>query len=182
MNSLFKWLTILSTLVAICVFLFSIVSPFYNWSIMAIEGEGASYWSYRANFWVLTFGVRSSQSWFFNYWFSASNQYNFIGQEISWVPISIFVVQGLTLVFACASLLINRRIIRSLPVGASSTVLALMFYWGYRLSSFNNFGEGYELGYYLVARSIALFALALALNEVRLRYLQPKAKIPSNFS
>jgi hypothetical protein len=178
LNKLFKWLTILSTLIALFVFLFSVVSSFYDWSFTLLETSSATYWSYRANYYFLSLGIHSWQYAFFNYWFNANNQgeIGFLG--MSWIPLAMFVMQLLTLCFGCASLVINKRIIRSVPVGSSLAVLALMFYVGYRLSSSNNNGAGYQLGYYLVYPSLVLFALAFALNEVRARYLQSKESKP----
>jgi hypothetical protein len=73
-NRLFEWLRILSTSSALFVFLFSIVSPFYNWSLTALETSTATYWSYRANHLFFSLGSHSWQYWFFNYWFDANHQ------------------------------------------------------------------------------------------------------------
>jgi len=180
LNRLFKWLAILSTVFALLVFLFSIVNPFYSWAIFSLSSAGATFWSYRANQWLFadTLGGVGSYSvhlWFFNYWFNASHYdpYYFWNVGISWIPIALFVMQSLTLAFGCASLAFDRRIIRCLPVCTSLTVLGLMLYWGYT-RALDNFGEAYQLGYYLVYPSLALFALALALTAVHARYLQPK--------
>ena len=174
LNRLFKWLAILSTLIALSVFLFSIVSSFYGWGFTLLEASGATYWSYRANFFFSSLAFHSWQYMFFNYWFNSINQgqIGFLG--MSWIPLAIFVMQALTLAFGCASLAINRIIIRFVPVCSSSTVLALMSYVGYRLSSSNNSGVGYQLGYYLVYPSVAMFALALALTVVRTQACNPK--------
>jgi hypothetical protein len=191
LNRLFKWLAILSTLIALVVFLFSIVNPFYSWALIGLASEGATYWSYRGNQWFVPdtlggVGSHNWQFWFSNYWFNASNQYDPMGfwnLGISGIPISLFVMQILTLAFGCASIVIDRRVIQCLPVCTSLTVLGLMFYMGYRLSSFNNFGQEYELGYYLVYPSVALFALAFVLTAVRTKYLRPKEpKTNYNFS
>jgi hypothetical protein len=182
-SEVFKWLAILSTLIALSVFLFSIVSSFYDWGFTLLEASGATYWSYRANFFFFSLGIHSWQYMFFDYWFNSNNQgqIGFLG--MSWIPLTIFVMQALTLAFGCASLVINRRIIRFVPVCSSLTVLALISYVGYRLSRSNNSGVGYQLGYYLVYPSVVLFALAFALDEVRVRYLQSKEpKTTSNFS
>jgi len=50
LNRLFEWLRILSTPIALFVFLFSVVSPFYNWSFSFLETSAATYWSYRVNY------------------------------------------------------------------------------------------------------------------------------------
>ena len=169
LNRLFEWLEIFSTLIALFVFLFSVVSPFYNWSFTVLESSAATYWSYRANYFLFTLGTHSWQFWFSNYWFDANHQSQIGFLGMSWIPLAMFVLEALTLAFGCLSLVINRRIFRSVPVCSSLTVLALMSYVGYRLSSSNNSGAGYQLGYYLVYPSVALFAFAFVLTEVRAR-------------
>jgi hypothetical protein len=156
-------------LIALFVFLFSVVYPFYNWSLAALETSSATYWSYRANYFSFTLGIHSRQSWFFNYWFDP----NSLAMDwMPWIPLAMFVMQALTLALGCASLAITRRIILSIPVCSSLTVLVLMSLVGYGLASSNNNGAGYQLGYYLVYPSLALFAFAFVFAEVRTRYLQ----------
>jgi len=162
LNRLFKWLMILSTLIALFVFLFSVLSPFYHISLSGFEYWDGTYWSYKADHTIVLYARSSSQSWFFDYWFDANNLSYISGLWISWVPLAIFVVQALTLAFGCASFVTNRRIISSVPVCLSLTVLALMSYVGSRLSP--NYVGGYQLGYYLVYPSVALFALAFVLR------------------
>jgi hypothetical protein len=172
LNRLFKWLAILSTLIALFVFLLSVVSPFYNWESAFLEPSGGTFWSYKANYSSDISGIFSeSQSWFLNYWFNANSL------EMGWtpwIPLVLVAMQALISAFGCASLAINRRIIRSVPVCSSLTALVLMSLVGYGLASSNGWGAGYQLGYYLVYPSVALFAIALALTEVRVRYLQSR--------
>jgi hypothetical protein len=173
LSKLLKWLTILSTLIALFVFLFSTVSPFYRVLQLTLAGGVTSnYWSYKIDYTHVFLKVTSSQSWFFDYWL---NNYILSSLGILWIPPVVFVMQALTLGFGSASLATNWRIIRSVPVCASLTVLALTFYAGYRMPDANFWGEGsYQLGYYLVYPSVALFTLAFALAEVRARHLQSK--------
>jgi len=161
---------ILSTLIALFVFLLSVVYPFYNWGFSFLETSGGTFWSYKANYSFLNVGIFSEgQSWFLNYWFNANSLE--MGW-MPWIPLVLFAMQALTLAFGCASLAINRRIILSIPVCSSLIALVLMSLVGYGLASSNSNGTGYQLGYYLVYPSVALFAIALALTEVRVRYLQ----------
>jgi hypothetical protein len=176
LNKLFKWLAMLSTLIALFVFLFSIISPFYNCLFTSFPSamvDEATYWSYRADmlFNLPYFSTTDTHFWFFNYWFDANNQGIIGSLGMLWIPLAMFVMQVLTLAFGCASLVIKRRTIRSVPICSSLIVLALMSYVGYRLST--HISEGaYQLGYYLVYPSIILFAFAFVLSEVRARYLQ----------
>lgn len=168
LNRQFESLKILLTLVAVFVFLFSVVSPYYHITFGGIETSDATYWSYKAYYSAFTLGFISSQSWGFDYWFDANNLSFIGGLWMSWIPLTMFVIQTLTLAFGCVSLAINRRIILSVPVCLSLTVLALMSYVGYRLSS-ANYGGGYQLGYYVVYPSVVLFAFAFVLTEERAR-------------
>ena len=161
----FEWLRILSTLIAFFVFLFSIVFSFYHITFGSLEYSDATYWSYKADHFLFVLKPVSSQSWFFHYWFGDNNPSYIIGSWVSWILLAMFAIQILTLAFGAASLVIDRRIILSVPLCLSLTVLAMMFYVGYRLSSFN-YGGGYQLGYYLVFPSVAMFVSAFALNEV----------------
>ncbi len=156
----------LSTLIALFVFLFSIIAPYYHW-IGGLEISEQTYWSYKADY--LSYGLvlpnrRASQSWFLDYWFG--NQGLLEGLGITWVPLTMFVIQALTLAFGCLSLANKRRIIQPIPFCLSLTVLALMCYVGYRLIGTLYVGGGYQLGYYLVYPSVVLFAFAFALAEV----------------
>ena len=176
LNRLFKWLTIFSTLVALFVFLLSIVSPFYGWSPILIGGASATYWSYRADYFSgsLPPPMNSWQYWFLNYWFNANSIELPSARWIPWIPLALFVMQALTLAFGSASLVANRKTILSVPICSSLTALALMSLMSYELASSANNGAGYQVGYYLGYPSLALFALAFALNEVRAGYFQSK--------
>jgi hypothetical protein len=160
-------LKILLALIAIFVFLFSVVSPYYHITIHGLEDSSQTYWSYKANYSAFTTTFISGQSWGFDYWFDTDNLSFIGGLWMSWIPLTMFVIQILTLAFGCATLAINRRIILSIPLCLSLTVLALMSYVGYRLSSALRVEGEYQLGYYLVYPSVALFAIAFILTEKR---------------
>ena len=165
LNRQFESLKILLTLIAIFVFLFSVVSPYYHITINGLEDSWQTYWSYKAYYSAFTTKFFSSQSWGFDYWLDTDNLSFIGGIWMSWIPLTMFVIQILTLAFGCVSLATNRRIILSIPLCFSLTVLALMSYVGYRLSS-ALFVEGeYQLGYYFVFPSVILFAFAFVLTE-----------------
>jgi hypothetical protein len=168
-----EWLKILSTLIALFLFLFSVVYPFYHISISGMEYWGVTYWSYKADITQVTRISFSSQSWFFGYW-SKANIFYIDGPWTSWILLTMFVIQTLALAFGCASLVTNRRIILFVPVCLSLTVLALMSYVGCRLTSYygysSQYGGGYQQGYYLVIPSVVLFASAFGLAEISARY------------
>jgi hypothetical protein len=150
-------------------FLFSVVYPFYFMSMHSMEYWGVTYWSYKADVTEVTISRFSSQSWFFGYW-SNANIFYIDGPWTSWILLAMFVIQTVALAFGCASLVANRRIILFVPVCLSLTVLALMSYVGYRLTSYYGYSSyyagGYQLGYYLVYPSLAMFLFAFLLNEV----------------
>lgn len=172
LNRRFESLTILATLLALVVFLFSMVSPFYHITFGGIDIIDQTYWSYKAYYSGFTLIFVSHWSWFFDYWFDIDNLSFIGGLSMSWIPLTMFVTQALTLAFGCLSLAIKRRITLSVSLCLSLTALALMSYVGYRLSSaFDDVGDvsQYQLGYYLVIPSVILFALAFVLNEERTR-------------
>jgi hypothetical protein len=106
----------------------------------------------------------SSRYWFSDYWFSSLP---FVGLSIPWILISMFAVQLLTLVLGLASIRFDRRDLLLPPFLLSSTVAVLMTYTGERISGDVEAISGqYQVGYYLVYPSIAMFLFALLLNEV----------------
>jgi hypothetical protein len=123
------------------------------------------YWSFKFDY-VSTYGGSHSviisyvsSYWFFDYWFS-KNEFSY-GFSRSWMPVALFAVQALALAFGIASIYFKRRAMLAAPVCLSVAVLALMSYAGEIFPS----GE-YQLGYYLVFPSLALFLSAFMLNEV----------------
>jgi hypothetical protein len=172
LNRRFESLKILVTLIALVVFLFSMLFPFYHIEFGGIEIIDQTFWSYRSYYSTFTMIFISRWSWFFNYWFDIDNLSFVGGLSMSWIPLTMFLMQALTLAFGCVSIVIKRRITLSVPLCLSSTVLALMSYVGYRLSSaFNDVFDvsQYQLGYYLVISSVVLFAFAFVLDEERTR-------------
>jgi energy-coupling factor transporter transmembrane protein EcfT len=96
-----------------------------------------------------------------------------LGLGIPWIFISLFTVQVLTLVFGIFFIVYKRRILSLGPIVFSIAVLALMNYTGERANEVASTGllgtysvKEYQLGYYLVYYSLAMFLFALILNEV----------------
>jgi hypothetical protein len=124
-------------------------------------GSSTYYWSYGSDYhYSINFHFGSSQYWFSNYWFSP---YLDVGLRIPWILVSMFTIQALTLLFGVASMIFNRRILSFAPVLLSLLTIALMVYTDMIEEIY--FGE-YQLGYYLVYPSVAMFIFAFLLNEV----------------
>jgi hypothetical protein len=155
------------TIVGCLLFVFSFIYPFYYVS-SEFGGTGARthYWSFEDNqYWSADLiGSGSSHLWFFNYWFNPNLS---VGVRISWMLISLFIVQVLTLVFGVAFIVCNKRALSFVPILLSIIVLSLMTYTATVISRNGLFfSNQYQLGYYLVYPSVALFVFAFALNEV----------------
>jgi hypothetical protein len=157
-NVLKKVLTILGCLL----FLFSIVSPFYTISMITLAGGSSTqYWSYESDYhYGITAIFGSRQTWFSDYWFSP---YLDVGLRIPWILVSMFTIQALALFFGVASIIFNRRMLSFAPVLLTLLTITLMVYTGIVEEIYS--GE-YQLGFYLVFPSLALFLSAFILNEV----------------
>jgi predicted membrane protein len=95
---------------------------------------------------------------------------------MTWVLISLFMVQILTLVCGVVFTISNRRIVSFEPLLLSIATLLLMTYTGERMSEVlkeayqhTSISSQYQLGYYLVYPSVVMFVFAFLLNEVRSR-------------
>ena len=165
----------LCTILGCIVFLFSIILPFYYRLPIT---HGGPVWTYYWSFKAVASGWPGAimnikqpliwPFWFFNYWFSE----NVFSQWVSLIPLAMFIVQALVLTLGIASIHFKRRVMLAAPVCLSVAVIALMLYTSEILS----IGEGdYQLGYYLVFPSLALFLSAFILNEVT---KNNKPKIP----
>jgi hypothetical protein len=128
-------------------------------------------WSFKAVLYHALAGLHVIPYWFFNYWFSE----NWVSLATSWISLAIFAVQALVLAFGIASIHFKRRVILAAPICFSVAVMALMLYIGEILS----YGV-YQLGYYLVFPSLALFLFAFILNEVTKK--QTKDSYQSEYS
>jgi len=146
-------------------FLFSFVSPFYYGQPSDFSGYGGPfyYWSYEV---AREFAQHSNQYRFSNFWFSSYDVVGVVALGIPWVLISLFAVQVLTLVFGVAFIVSKRRILSFEPIMLSTVVLVLMVYAAKVISGFfYTSSSQYQLGYYLVYPSIAMFLFAFLLNE-----------------
>jgi hypothetical protein len=117
-------------------------------------------------------GLHVIPYWFFNYWFSE----NWVSLAVSWIPLAMFIVQALVLAFGIASIHSKRTVMLAAPVCLSVVVLALMLYIGETLPYRDSFEE-YQLGYYLVFPSLALFLSAFILNEVAKKQQTPDSRL-----
>lgn len=149
------------TILGCLIFLISFISPFYTISMKTLAGGSSTYyWSYVSDYhYSIDFHFGSSQYWFSNYWFSP---YLDVGLRIPWILVSMFTIQALTLLFGVASMIFNRRMLSFAPVLLSLSTIALMVYTDMIEEIY--FGE-YQLGYYLVYPSVAMFIFAFLLNE-----------------
>jgi hypothetical protein len=92
-NRLYELLRKLSILVALSLFVFSVIYPFYHITFGGLEVTWANYWSYRAEHTLPTGGYPPSQFWFSDYWFIAHVLYI----DAYWIPFPMFISQALTL-------------------------------------------------------------------------------------
>ena len=149
------------------VFVFSFISPFYFIS-SEFGGTGSSthYWSFKSDYYYSMDlrGSGSSHLWFSSYWFTHSLAG---GIGIPWVLVSLFTVQVLTLVFGVVFIFSSRRTLSFEPIIFSIAALVLMTSTAKVITNGNFLlVSQYQLGYYLVYPSVALFVCAFALNEV----------------
>jgi len=159
-KKLFAFLKALPTILGCLVLLVSIILPFYYLDTFTIDGPyRVTYWSFKADSFVFTTRFISQHFLFFNYWF----YYALVGQAMSWILLPMFIFQLLTLTLGVASFFVNNRIILIAPFFMCLAVLSLM-------SLSKGLLEGtYQLGYYLVFPSLALFLYSFLLNEVTRR-------------
>jgi uncharacterized membrane protein YphA (DoxX/SURF4 family) len=150
---------------------FSFIYPFYHvrWVILG-GGYETYFWSYASDYhhWFSLMGSGSSHLCFSDYWFTPNLAE---GLGIPWILISLFIVQVLTLIFGLAFVVSKRRILSFGPTVFCIVVLVLMKYTGERANEVVSngglySGGEYQLGYYLVCLSLAMFLFALILNEV----------------
>lgn len=166
-STLRKMLTVLGCLF----FLFSFIFPFYyaHW-ISALSPLGGGdwstyYWSYKADeHYVNALSqLHVSQFWFSDYWL---NNYEFVF-DIQSVLIPMFAVQLLTLALGLVSIRFDRRNLLLTPFLFSLVVAVLMTYVGQRISGdVLAISTVYQVGYYLVYPSLAMFLFAFLLREV----------------
>jgi hypothetical protein len=153
---------------------FSFFYPFYH---VGVGGSGefssSELWSFKydVQYWVGIIPVGAEnfpnklQLWFSNYWFSSLG---FFGLGIPWILISLFTVQVLTLIFGVAFIISNRRMLSFEPIIFSTAALVLMTYTAKVISNgtFLFVSFQYQLGYYFVYPSVAMFIFAFLLKEV----------------
>jgi hypothetical protein len=147
-------------------FLISFISPFCGFFEMNLAGGSwTHYWSYGSEYVLYSLArAHSTYFWFSNYWFSP---YLDVGPEIPWITISLFTVQVLTLVFGVAFIISDRRMLSFESIVFCIAALVLMTYTVEHVNEVLSYSVGqYQLGYYIVYPSVAMFLFAFLLNEV----------------
>jgi predicted membrane protein len=148
-------------------FLISFISPFFRFFEFTLAGGSWTYYrSFESDYYFSIIAhVGSGHYWFSDYWFSP---YLDVGPGMPWVLISLFTVQVLTLVFGVAFIISDKRMLSFESIVFSIAALALMTYTGERVNEeLSPYSVGqYQLGYYVVYASMAMFLLAFLLNEV----------------
>jgi hypothetical protein len=155
-------------------FVFSFIYPFYHVSMSGnFPTESIYYRSYEYDE-HMTYPSFPFYYWFYEFWFNP-----FVALGMTWVLVSLFVVQILTLMFGLVFTISNRRILSFEPVIFSIATLLLMTCTGERIGiltkeandfpPLSSFSSQYQLGYYLVYPSLVMFVFAFLLNEVRSR-------------
>jgi len=146
-------------------FVFSFIHPFYCVGLTVPGGRTSTYyWSYEYEYHVVA-DLRGSSSIyqsFSGYWFNPNLT---IVPTINWALILLFTVQILTLMFGVAFIVSNGRALSFEPIMSSTAALVLMTYTA-QVMSRNFYSNQYQLGYYLVYPSLAMFICAFLLNEV----------------
>jgi len=161
-KKLHAFLLVIPIVLGCLVFLYSIILPFYGLVGSTIDGPyWRTYWSFKADYFVVTTRPFLNHYSFFGYW----NDNNFVGSSsaMPYILLAMFTAQVLVLIFGIASVYLRRRAILAAPICMCLAVLALMSVSGELL-----YGT-YQLGYYLVYPSIAMFLLAFILNELQRR-------------
>ena len=161
---------------AILFLIVSITSPFCSagGGMFVMESFGGFYWSYRSDFYyssgIFFRGPIHIQYWFSDYWFNFLNK-NYL--KLTWMIMSMFILQVLTLIFGIISIIFNKGLLLLAPVCLSVAVLALMIYTINTLFGISQFGS-YEQGYYFSYYPVGLFLSAFVLNTVTRNF--PKYK------
>jgi len=157
----------LCTILGCLLFLSSLIFPFYHeFLTVAAPASEFCFWSYKYEV-SWTFGHDSY--WLIDYWHSLQSEY---GLETSWILGAMFTIQLLTLALGLVSIRFNRRSLLFPPVLLSSVVAMLMTHIGEifghppHIGILHAISPEFQVGYYLVFPSLALFLSAFILNEV----------------
>lgn len=156
-------------IVGCSLFLFSTILPFYRFSLVSFIETNTSilYWSFKSE--VQTFSrlgpfngnpLAVRESWFHDHWFN----YYISRLGLSWVMISMFIIQLLILVTGTASILTSKKVVAIAPVTLCPIVTALMVYANAQLQASTWALNSYQLGYWLTYPSILLFIVNFLLK------------------
>lgn len=152
-------------------FLFSFISPFYQFNVLTqTEGSYSVHlWSFKAD--VQAYWLRSPsqprQLWYSDYWFRFEWIQTF--PSSTWVLMSIFIFQILALTSGVASIIFDRRLLSPAPVLLCLTVIELMTYVNIELDKWNLLVNSVQQGYWLAYPSMLLFLFSSIVNMVSKR-------------
>jgi len=148
-------------LCACCIFLISTLNPFItahyyfpHWrQLPVIRNFTVAYWSYKA--------FASENEVFLNsYWFNNADPALTSYVDISWILVTMFLLQVLTLTSSIISLL-KIKGIRIIPFVSSALTILLMIQVYVKASGATPSLKTYQLGYWLTYPAIFLYLYAL---------------------
>lgn len=159
-------------LFACILFLVLVLFPFLSipyHSIVPEDDFKMTYWSYKTViiYYRLGFSVGNETHCFIDYWFLAQREYDPptpVTVGVSWVLVSIFLIQTFTIGFGVLNLFLHRKLVRLLPLISCLFVVFLMTYVGLRAQHITHEPPEFELGYWLCYPSAILFLFAFLLN------------------
>jgi len=149
-------------IVGCLLFIGSVILPFYRFNLASLIETRTSilYWSFKFD--IQTFRrlgpfdgnpLAIREFWFCNYWFD----YYTSSLGLSWIMISMFIIQILILISGVASIFIGKRIFAIVPAVLCPMNTALMIYVNVVLQESTWALSSYQLGYWLTYPSIFLF-------------------------
>jgi hypothetical protein len=162
MHTFSRFLSDFLLLSASCIFLISILNPFFTanyyfrrWEQLPVfRNLSVTYWSYKA------FSSTRGEAFLTGYWFNNADPALTSYSGVSWFLVAIFLLQVLTLASGIFSLLKTRKI-RVIPF-VSSMIIVLLMVQVYAKASGVSLGiHTYQLGYWLTYLSLFLFLDAL---------------------
>ena len=138
-------------------------SIFYIWSFMMREEITCLKWS--------EFTHETLDYWFNDYWFHwlycsfpPDQQMLQLKDEISWMLISLFSLQILTLSIAATSIFIYKKYLAFIPAALCPATTALMTLIFILINNASHIIAAYKIGYWLTCPSEALFIISLIIN------------------
>jgi len=158
---------------ACCFSLASILFPFLTVTYYSIIREDAyfvNYWSYKATITYTRLGhaFKNETIFFDTYWFEVGKPYSYpslADLKVSWITITVFLAEILTLCFGVAAFLMKKRKIKVLPFISCLSVIFLMLGMMTQIQSQTYCQQKFELGFWLTSASAFLFLLGVFLRR-----------------